>query len=42
VADAAVLCPSFHKIEIVTHPTAWERWMHRFNQWAIGLLQGRA
>ncbi|MEY2658396.1 MAG: hypothetical protein RLZZ395_2138 [Pseudomonadota bacterium] len=42
VADAAVLCPSFHKIEIVSHPTPWERWVHRFNQWAIGLLQGRA
>ena len=42
VADAAVLCPSFHKIEIVSHPTAWERWVYRFNQWAIGWLQGRA
>jgi indolepyruvate ferredoxin oxidoreductase alpha subunit len=42
VADAAVLCPSFHKIEIVSHPTVWERWVYRFNQWAIGLLQGRA
>jgi indolepyruvate ferredoxin oxidoreductase alpha subunit len=42
VADAAVLCPSFHKIDIVSHPSTWERWSYRFNQWAIGLLQGRA
>ena len=42
VADAAVLCPSFHKIEIVSHPGRWERWIYRFNQWAIGLLQGCA
>ncbi len=40
VADAAVLCPSFHKIDIVAHPGFWERLSHRFNQWAIQLLQG--
>ncbi len=39
VADAAVLCPSFHKIEIVTHPSAWDRLTDRFNRFFIGLLQ---
>lgn len=40
VADAAVLCPSFHKIEIVTHPSFWEKLSDRFNRWAIRTLQG--
>ncbi|MGV3726382.1 thiamine pyrophosphate-dependent enzyme [Hydrogenophaga sp.] len=39
VADAAVLCPSFHKIEIVTHPSWWDRVTDRFNRFFIGLLQ---
>lgn len=39
VADAAVLCPSFHKIEIVTHPSWWDRLTDRFNRFFIGLLQ---
>ncbi|MBX3653558.1 MAG: indolepyruvate ferredoxin oxidoreductase subunit alpha [Ramlibacter sp.] len=39
VADAAVLCPSFHKIEIVTHPSFWDRLTDRFNRFFIGLLQ---
>ncbi len=39
VADAAVLCPSFHKIEIVTHPSVWDRLTDRLNRFFIGLLQ---
>ncbi len=39
VADAAVLCPSFHKIEIVTHPGLWDRLTDRFNRFFIGLMQ---
>ena len=39
VADAAVLCPSFHKIEIVTHPSWWDRTTDRLNRFFIGLLQ---
>ncbi len=39
VADAAVLCPSFHKIEIVTHPSAWDRLTDRLNRFFIGMLQ---
>ena len=39
VADAAVLCPSFHKVEIVTHPSWWDRLTDRLNRFFIGLLQ---
>jgi len=39
VADAAVLCPSFHKIEIVTHPSFWDRLTDRINRRIIGWLQ---
>ena len=39
VADAAVLCPSFHKVEIVTHPSWWDRCTDAFNRFFIGLLQ---
>ncbi len=39
VADAAVLCPSFHKIEVITHPSAWDRLTDRLNRFFIGLLQ---
>ncbi len=42
VADAAVLCPSFHKIEIVSNPSWWDRLSARFNLWAIRQLQGQA
>lgn len=42
VADAAVLCPSFHKIEIITNPSWWDRLSARLNQWAIHQLQGQA
>jgi indolepyruvate ferredoxin oxidoreductase, alpha subunit len=42
VADAAVLCPSFHKIEIVSNPSWWHRLSARFNLWAIRQLQGQA
>lgn len=42
VADAAVLCPSFHKIEIVSNPGWWDRVCARFNQWAIRQLQGQS
>ena len=39
VADAAVLCPSFHKTEIVSNPHWWDRLSDRFNRWAIRTLQ---
>jgi indolepyruvate ferredoxin oxidoreductase alpha subunit len=39
VTDAAVLCPSFHKIEIIQHPSWWDRLCDRINQWVIQRLQ---
>ena len=39
VADAPVLCPSFHKIEVVSQSTWWERLCDRVNRWAIARLQ---
>jgi len=39
VADAAVLCPSFYKVEIVTNPGIWDRLSDRLNRFFIGLMQ---
>jgi indolepyruvate ferredoxin oxidoreductase alpha subunit len=39
VADAAVLCPSFYKVEIVSHPSLWDRINDRVNRFFIGLMQ---
>lgn len=39
VADAAVLCPSFHRIEVISHPSWWDRLTDRLNRFFIGLLQ---
>ena len=41
VADAAVLCPSFYKAEIIQNPTAWDRWLDRFRRRVIGWLQSK-
>ena len=39
VADAAVLCPSFYRAEIITHPHWWERASHHAQQWLIRQMQ---
>ncbi|MBX3608714.1 MAG: indolepyruvate ferredoxin oxidoreductase subunit alpha [Hydrogenophaga sp.] len=39
VADAAVLCPSFHQIEVIANPSWWDRLTDRLNRFFIGLLQ---
>ncbi len=39
VADAAVLCPSFHQIEVISNPGWWDRFNDRLNRFFIGLLQ---
>jgi len=39
VADAAVLCPSFHQIEVISNPGWWDRVSDRLNRFFIGLLQ---
>jgi indolepyruvate ferredoxin oxidoreductase alpha subunit len=42
VADAAVLCPSFYKAEIVQNPSRWDRLLAKVRGGVIGWLQGRA
>jgi indolepyruvate ferredoxin oxidoreductase, alpha subunit len=39
VADAAVLCPSFYRAEIVHHPSAWDRLLDRVRGRYIVTLQ---
>jgi len=39
VTDAAVLCPSFYKIEIISHPSWWDRLCEQVNRWVIQRLQ---
>ncbi|KFK95700.1 MULTISPECIES: indolepyruvate ferredoxin oxidoreductase subunit alpha [unclassified Serratia (in: enterobacteria)] len=41
VSHAAVLCPSFFKAQIITHPTRWERGSHWLRHKVIGWLQRR-
>ncbi len=41
VADAAVLCPSFFRADIVHNATAFDRWRARVTQKFIGWLQTR-
>jgi indolepyruvate ferredoxin oxidoreductase alpha subunit len=41
VAEAAVLCPSFYRADIVHNPTAWERLVRRVRDAVIGPLQRR-
>ena len=38
VAHAATLCPSFHRIDVVTHPSLWERLLARLRATVIGWL----
>ena len=39
VAQAAALCPSFYRADVVTHPGAWERWRARLRRIVIGWMQ---
>ncbi len=41
VADAAVLCPSFYRADVVHNPTAWEVRLARVRSRVIGWLQSR-
>jgi len=41
VADAAVLCPSFYRADVVHNPTPWERRRAGFRARVIGWLQAR-
>ncbi len=41
VADAAVLCPSFYRADVVHNPTRTDRLVHRVRRAVIGWLQRR-
>ena len=41
VADAAVLCPSFYRADVVHNPGRWEAWRDRVRGRVIGWLQAR-
>ena len=41
VADAAVLCPSFYRADVVHNPTPWEARLARVRTRIIGWLQAR-
>ncbi len=38
LAQTAALCPSFYRIETVTHASAWERFIARVRSWATGMV----
>jgi indolepyruvate ferredoxin oxidoreductase alpha subunit len=41
VAHAAVLCPSFYRADIITNPSAWDRFIFRLRSTVIQFLQRR-
>ena len=41
VADAAVLCPSFYRAELINNPNWWDKLRHRVSTAVIARLQGR-
>lgn len=41
VAEAAVLCPSFYKAQVVKNPTSWEKFKHNVKQSIFSYLQNR-
>jgi indolepyruvate ferredoxin oxidoreductase, alpha subunit len=41
VAEAAVLCPSFYRADIIHNPSRWDLVVHRFRSIVIGWLQRR-
>ncbi len=41
VADAAVLCPSFYRADVIHNPGGFERWRARLARRVIGWLQRR-
>jgi indolepyruvate ferredoxin oxidoreductase, alpha subunit len=41
VAEAAVLCPSFYRAELLYNPSGWDRFLHRIRSSVIGFLQRR-
>jgi indolepyruvate ferredoxin oxidoreductase alpha subunit len=41
VADAAILCPSFYRADIIHNPSRWDRMLGRMRKSVIGYLQRR-
>ena len=41
VSEAAVLCPSFYRADIIHNPTGWDRFLARMRGAVIGWLQAR-
>lgn len=41
VADAAVLCPSFYRAELLYNPSGWDRFLNKVRSLVIGALQRR-
>lgn len=41
VSEAAVLCPSFYRADIIHNPTGWDRFVSRLRNRVIGWLQAR-
>jgi indolepyruvate ferredoxin oxidoreductase alpha subunit len=41
VADAAVLCPSFYRADVVHNPGWWDRFANRMRSTVTGFLQTR-
>jgi indolepyruvate ferredoxin oxidoreductase alpha subunit len=41
VSEAAVLCPSFYRADIIHNPTGWDRFLARMRASVIGWLQAR-
>lgn len=41
VSEAAVLCPSFYRADIIHNPTGWDNFVHRLRSAVIGWLQKR-
>lgn len=42
VADAAILCPSFYRLDVIHNPTSREHFMARWHRALIGWLQSRS
>jgi indolepyruvate ferredoxin oxidoreductase alpha subunit len=41
VADAAVLCPSFYRADVVSNPNGWDRFLARIRSAYVSWLQRR-
>ncbi|WP_117194769.1 indolepyruvate ferredoxin oxidoreductase subunit alpha [Rhizobium terrae] len=41
VSEAAVLCPSFYRADVIHNPTGWDRFLSKFRASVIGWLQAR-